>query len=252
MDRLIYTALSGAKQSLAQQAVVANNMANASTTGFKGQLSMFRAVPVNGEGLATRAITAQTTPGADMSSGTMVNTGRSLDVAIDGSGWLAVQSPEGGEAYTRAGDLQLDSTGVLRSNGHAVLGEGGQPLVLPLGAQVTIASDGTISALGPGDAPNTIAEVGRLKLVDPAADAIVRGGDSLFYRRPAPGGDAAAPFAADAGVRVASGALEQSNVNPTETMVAMIANARRFEMQMKMISTAEENARSANRLLSLS
>ncbi len=251
MDRLIYTALSGAKQTLAQQAVVANNMANASTTGFKSQLSMFRAVPVNGEGLATRAITAQTTPGADMSAGTMVTTGRSLDVAIDGAGWFAVQAPDGGEAYTRAGGFQLDSTGVLRSNGHAVLGEGGPPLVLPLGAQVTIASDGTISAPGAGNAPNTIAEVGRLKLVDPPADALVRAGDGMFYRRPEPGGEAALPFAADAGVRVVSGTLEQSNVNPTETMVAMIANARRFEMQMKMISTAEENARTANQLLSL-
>lgn len=252
MDRLIYTALSGATQTLDRQAVVANNMANASTDGFKGQLTMFRAVPVNGQGLATRAITAATTPGADMTPGALTETGRTLDVAVDGDGWLAVQDGQGKEAYTRAGGLQLDATGVLRSNGSAVLSEFGAPLVLPLGAEVTIASDGTISALGPGDPPSTIAEVGRLKLVNPPAEDLARGGDNLFHPRNNADGTPGAPFAPDEAVRVVSGALESSNVNPTEAMVSMIENARRFEMQMKMISNADENAQSANRLLSLS
>ena len=251
MDRLIYTALSGATQTLDRQAVVANNMANASTPGFRGQLSMFRAVPVNGDGLATRAITASTTPGADMSPGQMTETGRSLDVAVDGSGWLAVQDAGGREAYTRAGGLQTDSTGILRSNGNPVLGEFGQPLVLPLGAQVTIAADGTISALGPGDRPSAIAQVGKLKLVDPPAEAIARGADNLFHPRQKADGSEGEPFAADENVRVVSGAVESSNVDPTEAMVSMIDNARRFEMQMKMISSADENAQSANQLLSL-
>ena len=252
MDRLIYTALSGATQTLERQAVVANNMANASTPGFRAQLSMFRAVPVNGDGLATRAITASTTPGADLSPGDMTETGRSLDVAIDGDGWLAVQAENGEEAYTRAGGLQMDSTGLLRSNGNVVLSEFGAPLVLPLGAEVTIAPDGTISALGAGDQPNAIAEIGRLKLVNPEADQIARGGDNLFHPRNNEDGTPGAPFAADDTVRVVSGAIESSNVNPTEAMVSMIENARRFEMQMKMISSIDENDQSANKLLSLS
>jgi len=250
MDRLIYTALSGATQTLDRQAVVANNMANASTVGFKGQLSMFRAVPVNGAGNATRAIAADTTPSADFAAGVITRTGRSLDVALDGDGWLAVQAPDGGEGYTRAGDLQQDATGLLRSNGHAVLGEDGNPLVLPLQADVTIAADGTISALGAGDRPNTLAQVGTLKLVNPPVEQLGRGGDGLFRLKTAEGVQAG-PLAADDSVRVVSGALEQSNVSPVESMVAMIGNARRFEMQMKIISTADENERGANRLLSL-
>jgi flagellar basal-body rod protein FlgF len=251
MDRLIYTALSGATQTLERQAVVANNMANASTPGFRGQLSMFRAVPVNGDGNATRAITAATTPGADLSPGTLTETGRTLDVAIDGDGWLAVQAQDGSEAYTRAGGLQMDSTGLLRSNGNVVLSEFGAPLVLPLGAKVTIAADGTISALGAGDQPNAIAEVGRLKLVNPPADQIARGGDNLFHPRANADGTPGAAFAADENVVVVSGAIESSNVDPTEAMVSMIENARRFEMQMKMVSSIDENDQSANRLLSL-
>ncbi|MES1923788.1 flagellar basal-body rod protein FlgF [Salinisphaera sp. T31B1] len=251
MDKLIYTALSGATQTLDRQAVVANNLANASTVGFKGQLSMFRAVPVNGAGHATRAIAADTTPAADFAPGAMTRTGRSLDVAIDGDGWLAVQGDDAGEGYTRAGDLQQDAAGLLRSNGHVVLGEDGQPLVLPLQAEVSIAADGTISALGAGDAPDTLAEVGRLKLVNPPVEQLVRGGDGLFRLRTGPG-EQATPLVADDTVRVVGGALEHSNVSPVEAMVAMIGNARRFEMQMKMISTADENERGANRLLSLS
>ena len=251
MDRLIYTAASGAAQSLQRQAVVANDMANALTIGFKGQLSMFRAVPVNGPGNATRTVTAETTPAADFSPGPINQTGRDLDVAVRGNGWLAVQTADGGEAYTRAGDLQLDSTGVLRSQGRGVLGDDNQPIVLPLGAKVHIAADGTISALGAGDAPNTISDVGHLKLVDPPQDQLVRGDDGLFRGKPAADGTLAAPFAASADVRVASGALEQSNVNPVAAMVSMIGNARRFEMQMKMASTADDNARAANQLLSM-
>lgn len=250
MDRFVYTALSGATQTLDRQAVVANNMANASTVGFKSQLSMFRAVPVNGDGLDTRTITAQTTPAANFAAGPITQTGRSLDVAIDGDGWLAVQAGDGTEGYTRAGDLQQDATGQLLSNGHVVLGDDGQPLVLPLEARISIAADGTISALGAGDNPDTLSEVGRLKLVNPPLAQLGRGGDGLFRVKTAAGEDAGA-LPADDTVRVVSGALEQSNVSPVEAMVEMIGNARRFEMQMKMVSTADDNARGANRLLSL-
>ena len=169
MDRMIYTALSGAQQSLERQAVVANNLSNVSTTGFKSQLSAFRAVSIQGDGLATRSVVADTTPGADYSEGMIEETGRSLDVAIDGDGWLAVDDGNGREAYTRDGRLRMDATGLLMSDGKPVMGEGG-PIFLPLNASVSVASDGTISALGLGDQPNTLAEVGRLKLVNPGTD----------------------------------------------------------------------------------
>jgi flagellar basal-body rod protein FlgF len=246
VDRLIYTAASGARQILERQAVMANDLANAATVGFKGQMSMFRAVPVNGAGWPTRAVTAETTPAPDLASGSSMRTGRALDVAIDGPGWLAVQAP-GGEAYTRAGNLQADATGVLRSDGHPVLGTGGQPIVLPLEAKVTIAHDGTISALGAGDQPDTLSEIGQLKLVDPPTAQLTRGGDGLFRRTGAPD----RPFAESDTVRVDSGTLEASNVNPTDAMVGMIDDARRFAMQMKMISMTNDNARSANQLMSL-
>ncbi|RJS95170.1 flagellar basal body rod protein FlgF [Salinisphaera sp. Q1T1-3] len=248
MDRLIYTALSGASQILDRQSVVANNLANASTTGFKAELSAYRAVPVNGGGLATRAITAQTTPQADLSQGGIEHTGRSLDVAVDGAGWLSVQADDGSEAYTRNGNLQMDATGMLRSAGRPVLSRNGQPIVLPLNATVSIAADGTISALGGGEEPNTMTDVGQLKLVGAGDNGMHRRGDGLFQRG-APGtpDDGPAPF--DGTVRLVSGALESSNVSPTETMVSMIGDARQFEMQMKMLSSADDNARAANRLL---
>ncbi len=248
MDRLIYTALSGASQILDRQSVVANNLANASTTGFKAALSAYRAVPVNGAGLATRAITAETTPAADLSQGPIQHTGRNLDVAVDGPGWLAVQADDGSEAYTRDGNLQIDSTGLLRSGGHPVLSNNGQPIVLPLNAKVTIADDGTISALGGGQQPNTIAQVGQLKLVGKADNGMIRGGDGLF-RPSSPNGGTAGSLQRDKTVRVESGSLEGSNVSATEAMVGMISDARQFGMQMKMLSSADDNARSANKLL---
>jgi flagellar basal-body rod protein FlgF len=248
MDRLIYTALSGTGQILDRQAVMANNLANASTTGFKSQMSMFRAVPVNGAGLPTRAITAETTPQADLSQGPIEQTGRALDVAIDGPGWLAVQSGDGSEAYTRNGNLQVDATGLLRSGGHPVLSTNGQPIVLPLNAKVSIASDGTLSALGAGNEPNTMAEVGTLKRVGAPRTGMVRGADGLF-RPDRAGGQAPAALPADATVRLTSGALEGSNVSPTAAMVGMISDARQFDMQMKMLHLADENASNANQLL---
>ncbi|MCM2130399.1 flagellar basal body rod protein FlgF [Larsenimonas rhizosphaerae] len=251
MDRMIYTALSGAQQTLERQAVVANNLSNVSTTGFKSQLSAFRAVPIQGDGLATRSVVADTTPGADYSEGMIEETGRSLDVAIDGDGWLAVDDGNGREVYTRDGRLRVDATGLLMSGGKPVMGEGG-PVVLPLNASFSVASDGTISALGLGDQPNTLAEVGRLKLVNPGNEMMKRGDDGLFRMQADANGNPAPPrLPGDDGVSLVSGALESSNVNATEAMVAMIDNARRFEMNMRMVDTADENEQRANQLLSL-
>jgi len=245
VDRMLYVAMSGAKQAMEQQASVANNMANISTPGFRAQINTFRAVPVVGEEAQTRAFVAATTPGADFSHGPISETGRELDVAVRGEGWLVVQTPDGGEAYTRVGNLQLAADGQITTmGGRPVAGENG-PLTVPPGSAVTIASNGLVSARGPGDPAVGIAQVGRLKLVNPPTSDLVRGEDGLFRMR-----EGLQPAEADDTVVVAPGAIEGSNVNPVEAMVAMIANARSFEMQMKSISTADVNAQAANKLLS--
>lgn len=249
MDRILYTAMSGARQSMDQQAVINHNLANASTPGFRAELQAMRAVPVQGDGLPTRTVVAATTPGSDFTPGAISTTGRELDVAIDGDGWLAVQTADG-EAYTRRGDLQVDANGVLTSMGRPVLGDNG-PLVVPLGAQVSIGTDGTLSALIPGGEPTTRGPAGRLKLVNPEPGSLVRGDDGLFRPSANANGIAPAALEADETVRVVSGALESSNVSVTETMVAMIDSARRYDMQMKTIESVDENAQRANNLLSV-
>lgn len=245
MDRMIYTALSGAKQILDQQAAVSNNLANASTTAFKAQVNMYRAVPVVGQEAQTRAFTLASTPGADMKAGPLSYTGRNLDVALQGNGWLAVQMPDGSEAYTRAGSLQVSPDGQLQTSlGLPVMGDGG-PIGIPPGSTVSIGTDGTVTARGPGESANGLAQVGKLRVVTPPPEGLARGDDGYFRLRP--GVD---PLQQDPNVRVISGALEGSNVNPVDSMVEMIANARRFEMQMKMITGADSNDQRANALLS--
>ncbi|MBN7795846.1 flagellar basal body rod protein FlgF [Parahaliea mediterranea] len=250
MDRILYTAMSGAKQSLDQQSVVSNNLSNASTSGFRAQLHAMRAVPVQGDGLLpTRTSVVASTPGADFSAGPMNATGRDLDVAMQGDAWLAVQGADGGEAYTRRGDLQVNGNGMITSAGRPVIGEGG-PLVVPLGSALSVGADGTISAIGPGESPDTIVEVGRLKMVTPGPDGLLRGDDGLFRARPDAEGEVAA-LPRDETARLLSGSLEGSNVSTVEAMVSMIDTARRFEMQMKVIGDANDNAQRANNLLSL-
>ena len=247
MDRMIYVGMSGAKQAMEQQASVANNMANVSTPGFRAQINNFRAVPVVGQEAATRAMVVASTPGADMRSGPMTQTGRALDVAVRGEGWLTVQMPDGSEAYTRVGNLQVGAEGQLMTmEARPIAGEAG-PLVVPPGSALVVTSEGVVSAIGPGDPLTGAAEVGRLKLVNPPASDLVRGEDGLFRMLAG-----AAPAPADPAVRLLTGALEGSNVNPVEVMVDMIANARRFEMQMKTLQTAESNDQQANKLLSSS
>jgi flagellar basal-body rod protein FlgF len=243
MDRLIYTAMTGAKHLLDQQAVVAHNLANANTTGFRAELSAFRSVPIVGDGMNTRAFVVDSTVGADLAPGGVQLTGRPLDIAIQGPGFIAVQTADGGEAYTRAGDLQISVNGQLETrNGIAVLGDGG-PIAIPPDSTLTIAPDGTISTVPTFGVPNAVAVVGRIKLVNPSEKEIVRGGDGLFRMK---SGD---PAELDAKVVVASGALEGSNVNVVEAMVSLIENARQFDMQMKMLQNAESNASQAMTVL---
>ncbi|MGE5526871.1 MAG: flagellar basal-body rod protein FlgF [Rhodospirillaceae bacterium] len=245
MDRLIYVAATGATQALAQQATVAHNLANAGTTGFRAEYNMFRAVPVVGQGAATRAFAIDTTVGANFAPGVLQQTGRELDVAVQGSGWITVQGADGREAYTRNGNLQISPNGVLQTReGRPVLGEGG-PISIPPDSRVTIAKDGTISAVQSGSRPDTVVTVGRIKLVDPPPAQLVKGSDGLF--RLSSGADAAA----DDAVTLASGTLEGSNVNVVEAMVAMIALARQFDMQMKMLQNADSNERQAGQILNM-
>jgi flagellar basal-body rod protein FlgF len=246
MDRLIYTALSGARTAMERQAVVANNLANVSTQGFRAEVAAFRAVPVpTADGAtASRVLAMESTLGADFSPGVIHQTGRDLDVAVQGSGWIAVRASDGSEAYTRAGSLQLSPSGLLMTpRGESVLSTAG-PISVPPGKALAIGQDGTISQYDPAN-PGRAQTVGRIKLVDPKASELVRGADGLFRLRA--GGEA--PTAE--GVRLVGGALEGSNVNPAEAMVAMIDEARRFEMQMKMLQSAEGNARASAQLLTL-
>lgn len=250
MDRLIYTAMTGASEALEQQSLVANNLANASTTGFRAQLATFRAVPMNfGEASnpqTTRTYVLSSTPGANYAPGAISQTGNPLDVAIQGAGWLSVMQPDGSEAYTRAGNLHLDQNGQLvTATDQPVIGSGG-PISVPPGAQVTIGRDGTISALMPGDPPTAVATVDQLKLVNPDPATLTRGDDGLF--RTSDGN----PADADPAVAIAPESLEGSNVNPVTAMVSMIDNARTFQMQTKMIESADQNEQSANQLLNFS
>lgn len=246
MDRLIYVAMTGAKHTLGQQAALANNLANANTHGFRADLNLFRAVPVQGEGLATRAFVVDSTPGVDLTPAEMQQTGRDLDIAVQGRGFIAVQAEDGSEAYTRNGNLQIGPNGLLQTrDGHNVMGDGG-PIAIPPDVVVTIAADGTVSTVPTGTKPNAVAALGRIKMVNPEDDAVAKGADGLFRIR---NGE---PAQADANVVLASGVLEGSNVNVVEAMVGMIALGRQFEMQMKMLQSAEGNARQAAQLLSVS
>lgn len=244
MDRMLYVAMGGADQAMQQHATIANNMANVATPGFRAQLNLFRAVPVVGDEAQTRTYAVSTTPSADFKTGPITETGRALDVAIRGDGWLVVQT-DGGEAYTRAGNLQVAADGqVTTMGGRPVLGDAG-PLVVPPGSSVEVAANGLVTALPPGNTRVGITEVGRLKLVNPAPADLERGDDGLFRMR---GG--LPPAESDPAVQLALGALEGSNVNPVEAMVQLINVSRQVDMHMKAIHTADENAQSANKLLS--
>ena len=238
MDRMIFLSMSGAKATMQRQDALANNLANASTPGFRAELQAFRSVPVEGSGASTRVYSLETTTGYDSTPGAITSTGRNLDVAAKGNAWLAVQALDGTEAYTRGGSLELSSDGTLTTrSGLPILGDGG-PLQVQPNTEVSIGSDGTVSAKSRDGKSSTI---GKLKLVTPEA-ALTRGEDGLFR---AADGD----LSADDTARVQDGALEGSNVNPVENMVAMISAARQFEAQMKMVQTAEANEKSAVQLL---
>lgn len=243
MDRLIYTAMTGAKHTLDQQAAVSHNLANATSTGFRTEMHKLRAVEIQTDALRSRAFAVDASVATDFSPGPMQQTGRSYDMAIEGKGWLAVQAPDGSEAYTRNGSLEVSANGVLQTrDGRPVMGDGG-PISIPPDNEITIGRDGSISALQAGGSASLVNVVGQLKLVNPPEQDLVRGEDGLFRQRNG------APAAVDENVRVAGGFLEGSNVNVVEQMVMMISLGRQFEMQTRMLQTAEANDRAAAQVL---
>ncbi|MBA4215866.1 MAG: flagellar basal-body rod protein FlgF [Proteobacteria bacterium] len=240
MDRMIYLSMAGAKAAMQRQDVLSHNLANVTTNGFRAELQAFRAVPVRGDGASTRAYGLETSIGYNDEPGPLTPTGRNLDVAMQGKAWLAVQANDGTEAYTRAGSLDVSGEGLLvMRNGMPVLGDGG-PINVPPNSQLSIGSDGTVTAKAANQRPTTI---GRLKLVTPeTAQALSRGDDGLFR---APNGD----LPVDPTARLQDGALEGSNVSPVETMVAMISASRQFEQQMKLLQIAQTQGQQSAKLL---
>lgn len=243
MDRMIYTAMTGASAAQYRQQVLANNLANVSTPGFRAEMSTFRAVPVRGDGASTRVFSVEATAGHSDLPGSISQTGRNLDVAAKGNAYFAVQALDGTEAYTRAGSLEVNPDGTLvGASGLPMLGDGGT-ITIPANARVDIAADGSVSARV-GNEPGQV--VGRLKMVTPDADNPIRRSEDGLFR--APGGD---PLPASDVALLQDGALEGSNVNPIEAMVGMIAVARQFEVQMRMLQNGEKNDQTASQLLSL-
>lgn len=249
MDRLLYTAMTGASGTMNRQAAVAHNLSNVSTLGYRAEEHRLRAVQVQTHNqppaLPTRAFVVDASTHTDYTMGPVMQTNRQLDVAVQGSGWIAVTAPDGTEAYTRNGNLQLDVNGVLQTRtGLNVVGDGGQ-ISIPPDQQVEIGRDGTVSII-PITGFRSTSNVGRIKLVNPNENELERRPDGLFRLRtgqPAPLND---------NVRLSTGVLEGSNVSATDQMVSMISLARQFEMQIKMMTNAETNDRAATQLLSMS
>lgn len=245
MDEMIYIAMTGAKQTEYAQAINSNNLANISTTGFRADLHSFSSVPIEGPGVDTRVNAVVESYGTDMAHGPIMNTGNSLDIAIQGDGFIAVQAPDGGEAYTRAGDLRVEPGGLLTTGtGHMVLGNGG-PIALPPSVTMLIGNDGTISVQPLGAGPETLTIADRIKLVNPDPATVQKGEDGLFYVEDGAIADS------DASVMITGGALERSNVNVAKTLVNMIELARQYEMQVKLIKESEENADAAAQMMQL-
>lgn len=244
LDRFVYTAMTGAKHAMGQLGNTTHNLANAQTPGFREMLSTFRAVPVQGASADSRAFVVDSTPGSNFAPGPLTSTGNPLDVAIKDKGFFAVIRGDGSEAYTRAGQLTLDDEGFLRSaSGTRVVGVDGDIWVEPGSTDLQIGPTGLIQAVLPGDSQSSA--IGQLKLVNPPPHTLTRDGDGLFVTR-----EGVLPHSDD--VVVQSHAMEMSNVNVASAMVEMIQQNRLFDLNIRMVQVAEQNAKSAGSLLSLS
>lgn len=245
MDNMMYIAMTGAKQILLAQAANSNNLANASSTGFRADLAAFKSLPVSGPGYDSRVYAVAGNAGVDMTPGPLSMTGRDLDVAVSESGLIAVQGPDGSEAYTRAGNLKIDNTGLLQNGaGLPVLGDGG-PITVPAYQKLEIGADGTISIQPLGQTATTMAVVGRIKLVNPPREQLIKGGDGLLHLN-----DGSTPVA-DAMVHLVSGSIEGSNVTTVDAMTTMIELSRQYEMQIKIMKEAEQNDADSAKLMAM-
>lgn len=246
MDKYLYVAMTGASQNALAQKAHANNLANISTNGFQRDLEQARSMPVFGDSFPARAFALTERPATDFSQGALVETGRDLDVAVSGDGWLAVQAPDGSEAYVRTASMNVDALGILRAgNGMPIMGNGG-PIAVPPQQQIEVGEDGTISIRAQGEGPRVMAQVDRIKLVQPDLKTMSKGLDGLIHTndgQPAP---------ADANVRVTSGFLEASNVNAVDEMTSVLALSKQFELHIKMMNTAKEDDQAMTRVLSIS
>ncbi len=248
MDNLLYVAMTGAKENFNSLAIRSNNLANASTVGFKADFEQARAMQAYGEGLPTRVFSLTERPGQNFSQGSISTTGRDLDVAIKGDGFLAVQDRQGTEAYTRGGSLMIDEEGILRTSaGLAVMDISGNPVNIPMPVQsLSINADGTIQGVPEGMEPNNIEEFAQIKLTNPSIRDIYKGQDGLYRRND---GQQALE---DPTVNLVNGAVEASNVNVAEEMANLIRLQRQFEANVKLMKTAEDCDQSSNNLLRLS
>jgi len=248
MDRMLFLAMNGAKHVEMQQATTSNNLANVHTTGFKADMVAFRALPVVGQGAPTRTYVVDNTVGHDMTAGSIQQTGSDNDFAVGTAGFFAVQAPGGTEAYTRDGGFVVDDAGMMRTrSGLPIMSDSG-PITVPQGMKINVASDGTVSAfpIDQGQSPIIPQTVAQIKLVNPGDRAVYKGGDGLFHLQ---GGGVAQ---ADANVSLVPGALENSNVNAVDSLVQMISHGRQFDLNVKMMQTADEDEKQANQILAMS
>ena len=246
MDKLLYVSMTGAQQNSMALRAHANNLANLSTNGFRRDFEQARSMQVFGDSFPARVYAMSERPGTDFTPGSLQETGNELDIAVGGEGWIAVQAPDGGEAYVRTASLNIDSLGVLRTgSGLPVMGNAG-PIAVPPEQGVTIGKDGTISIRALGEAPNVLAEVDRIKLVRPDTKSLEKGADGLIRVKGQP------EVLADATVQVNSGFVESSNVNAVAEMTSILALSRQFELSVKMMRTAEDDAAAMARVLQIS
>ncbi|MBM3108529.1 flagellar basal body rod protein FlgF [Pseudomonas sp. V1] len=245
MDKMLYVAMTGASQNALAQKAHANNLANISTNGFQRDLEQARSMPVFGDSFPARAYAMTERPATDFTPGSLLETGRDLDVAIGGDGFIAVQAPDGSEAYVRTASMNIDALGVLRAgNGMPVMGNGG-PIAVPPEQKVEVGEDGTISIRAMGEGPRVMAEVDRIKMVNPDLKTMTKGADGLIHTT------TGQPAVADANVKLVSGFLENSNVNAVEEMTSVLALSRQFELHIKMMTTAKEGDEAMARVLQI-
>ena len=246
MDHALYVAMTGASQLMQAQAVNNANLANINTVGFRAELAEQTPAPIEGAGIPSRVNAVLAPGGFDNTSGSLLPTGKPLDIAVQGNNWLAVQAPDGSEAYTRDGSLQVSANGqLINGSGHPLLDVGGSPIAVPPSTSVTIAADGTVSVIPQGQSAATLAQIGRVKVVSADPTQLSRGADALFHAVPG-----STPQTV-AGNSITVGALESSNVNPADALVQMIQLSRQFEMQTRLMHTVDQNGQASTSLLRL-